>query len=146
MTKQEVKDERRQMEGDPLVKSRIRSKQLDLARRRMMAEVPDATVVVTNPTHVAVALRYEPGQTDVPRVVAKGQELLAQRIREIASAHGVPIVSDPPLARALYRSVAVGAFVPVAMFHAVAEVLAMVWRRRRPDRPTVEKPSGEERP
>jgi flagellar biosynthetic protein FlhB len=128
MTKQEVKDERKEHEGDPLVKMRIRSKQMALARTRMMADVPRATVVVTNPTHYAVALRYVPGDTDVPQLLAKGRGRIAERIREIATAHGVPLVSDPPLARSLYRAVEVGQFIPASLFRAVAEVLALVLR------------------
>jgi len=129
MTKKEVRDERRDIEGDPLVRARLRSKMLALARTRMMSAVPRATVVVTNPEHVAVALRYEPGENDVPVLLAKGRELLAARIRQIATAHGVPIVSDPPLARALYRAVPVGGTIPPALFRAVAEVLALVLSR-----------------
>ncbi len=133
MTRTEVRDERKELEGDPLVRSRIRSRMMALARSRMMAEVPRATVVVVNPTRYAVALRYRHGETPVPRVVAKGRELLAARIRQIAEAHRVPIVSDPPLARSLYRSVPVGAEIPAALFRAVAEVLALVLAgRRRP--------------
>jgi len=131
MTKQEVKDERKEQDGDPLVKARIRSKQMALARSRMMADVPRATVVVTNPTHFAVALRYVPGDTDVPQVVARGRGRIAERIREIALEHRIPIISDPPLARALYRAVEVGRFVPASLFRAVAEVLALVLRRER---------------
>jgi len=134
MTKQEVKDERKQTEGDPRVKARIRSKQMEMARSRMMADLPDATVVITNPTHYAVALRYVPGETDVPKLLAKGRDLLAQRIREIAAEHRIPIVEDPPLARALYRSVPLGGYVPESLYRAVAEVLAFVYRldRRTP--------------
>jgi flagellar biosynthetic protein FlhB len=131
MSKKEVRDERREMEGDPLVRARIRSKQLSLARSRMMVDVAKATVVVTNPTHYAVALRYVPDEMDVPRVVAKGRERIAARIREIASGHGIPIVSDPPLARSLYKSVPIGRDVPPALFRAVAEVLALVLKPRR---------------
>jgi flagellar biosynthetic protein FlhB len=130
MTKREVREEQREQDGDPLIKSRIRAKQLAFARSRMMAEVPRATVVLTNPTHVAVALRYVPGETEVPKVVAKGAELLAARIREIAREHGVPIVSDPPLARSLYRTVRIGSEIPTALYRAVAEVLAIVLSRR----------------
>jgi flagellar biosynthetic protein FlhB len=131
MTKREIRDERKELEGDPLVRARIRSKQLALARSRMMADVPKATVVVTNPTHLAVALRYAPGETDVPKVLAKGRERIAARIRELAQEHRIPIVSDPPLARALYKSVPVGREIPQALFRAVAEVLALVLNRGR---------------
>jgi flagellar biosynthetic protein FlhB len=142
MTKKEVKDEHKELEGDPLVRARMRQKQMALARSRMMADVPNATVVVTNPTHVAVALRYTAGETDAPEVVAKGRALLAERIRKIATEHRVPIVSDPPLARALYRAVPVGAQIPAALFRAVAEVLALVLTRKsgktRPSGPSEE--------
>ena len=130
MTKQEVREERKELEGDPLIRARIRSKQLALARTRMMSEVPKATVVVTNPTHVAVALRYAAGEADVPKVVAKGRGKIAQRIREIAAEAGVPIISDPPLARSLYKSVPLGAEIHPTLFRAVAEVLALVLRPR----------------
>ncbi len=131
MTKQEVKDERKESEGDPLIKARLKSKQMALSRSRMMADVPKATVVITNPTHYAVAIRYVPGETDVPKVLAKGRGKIAQRIREIAGEHKVPIISDPPLARALFRAVEVGSYVPPALFRAVAEVLALVLRGGR---------------
>jgi flagellar biosynthetic protein FlhB len=131
MTKQEVKDERRQTEGDPRVKARIRSKQIEMARSRMMADLPNATVVITNPTHYAVALRYVPGETDVPRLLAKGRDLLAQKIREVAAEHRIPIVEDPPLARSIYRSVPLGGPIPEKLYRAVAEILAMVLRRKR---------------
>jgi flagellar biosynthetic protein FlhB len=126
MSKKEIRDEYKEMEGDPLIRSRIRSKQLALARSRMMADVPKATVVVTNPTHFAVALRYVPGETEVPKVLAKGRAKLAERIREIAAAHKIPIVSDPPLARSLYKSVPLGGEIPVVLYRAVAEVLALI--------------------
>jgi flagellar biosynthetic protein FlhB len=129
MTKQEVRDERKEQEGDPLVRARIRSRQMTMARSRMMADVPKATVVVTNPTHYAVALRYVPEDTDVPRVLAKGRGLIAERIREIARQHEIPVISDPPLARALFRAVEVGGYIPEKLFRAVAEVLALVLRR-----------------
>ena len=128
MTKEEIKEEHRQTEGDPLVKSRIRSLQRDAARRRMMSKVPDADVVVTNPTHLAVALYYDPEQADAPVVVAKGRSLLAERIKKIAREHGVPVVEDKPLARALYKSVEVGQVIPIFFYKAVAEILSYVYR------------------
>ncbi len=131
MTKKEVRDERKELEGDPLTKARIRSKQMALARTRMMAEVPKASVVVTNPTHVAVALRFVPGEMTVPKVLAKGRARIAERIREIAAEHRIPIVCDPPLARALHKSVPVGGEIPAALYRAVAEVLALVFARGR---------------
>jgi flagellar biosynthetic protein FlhB len=131
MTKKEVKDERKELEGDPHIKVKIRQKQLSYVRSRMMADVPDSTVVVTNPTHVAVALRFVPGEMQVPKVLAKGRAKLAERIKEIAREHRVPIVEDPPLARALYKAVPIGSEIPAALFRAVAEVLAMVLRPGR---------------
>jgi flagellar biosynthetic protein FlhB len=128
MTKQEVKDEYREAEGNPEVKARIRQRQREFARRRMMADVPTASVVITNPSHFAVALQYTVGQKGAPKVIAKGQDLLALRIREIAEKSGVPTVENPPLARSLYRTVDVGEEIPAALYRAVAEVLALVWR------------------
>jgi flagellar biosynthetic protein FlhB len=134
MTKQEVKEEHKQQEGDPLVKGQIRSKQRRMAMaRRQMQEVPSATVVVTNPTHIAVALKYERGMSS-PKVLAKGADLLAERIKNIAREAGVPLVENVPLARGLYKSVEVGDEIPVELYQAVAEVLAYVYslkRRRR---------------
>ncbi len=129
MTRHEVKEERRQSEGDPLVKARLRSIALDRARRRMIANVPRATLVVTNPTHFAVALRYVRAEGGAPTVVAKGQDLLALRIRERAAEHGVPVVEDRPLARALYDQVEVDQMIPAQFYRAVAEVLNMLARR-----------------
>jgi len=128
MTKEEVKQEHKQKEGDPLLKARIRSLQRERARRRMMAEVPKADVIVTNPTHFAVALRYDAEKMAAPRVVAKGADLVAQRIKEIARKNGIPLVENVPLARALHKSVKVGGSVPRSLYQAVAEVLAYVYR------------------
>jgi len=128
MSKQEVKDEYKETEGDPLIKSRIRSLQREMARRRMMAEVPKSDVVITNPTHFAVALRYDAAEMDAPRVVAKGADLVAQRILELAREHRVPLYEAPPVARTLYRQVEVGDPVPADLFQAVAEILAHVYR------------------
>ncbi len=128
MTREELKEELKQTEGDPLVRSRIRQLQREMARRRMMAEVPKADVVITNPEHVAVALRYEMGTMPAPELVAKGQGYLAQRIKEIAREAGVPIVEDPPLARLIYRRVEVGEYIPEDLYRAVAEILAYVYR------------------
>lgn len=133
MTRQELKEEYRQTEGDPLLRQRIRTKQLEVSRRRMMREVPKADVVVTNPVHLAIALRYDEKAMAAPRVVAMGQRLIAERIREIARRHNVPIVEDPPLAWALFRSTRVGGEVPVALYRAVAELLAVAYRRRGRD-------------
>ncbi|MBN1826851.1 MAG: flagellar biosynthesis protein FlhB [Candidatus Eisenbacteria bacterium] len=128
MTKQEVKDESKESEGDPLIKGRIRSAQKDLLRRRMMQAVPEADVVLTNPTHIAVALKYDPEKMGAPRVVAKGQRLIAERIKAIARAAGVPVVEDKPLARALFKMAEVGQEIPVELYRAVAEVLSYVYR------------------
>jgi flagellar biosynthetic protein FlhB len=130
MSKQEMKEEHKQMEGDPKIKARMRSMQREMARRRMMQNVPKATVVVTNPTYIAIALRYDPAMNDAPVVVAKGKRLIAQRIKEIAREHGVPMVEDKPLARAMYDKVEVGFPIPAQFFTAVAEVMAYVFRLR----------------
>lgn len=126
MTKQEVKEEFKQMEGDPLIKQKIRSMQRDMARKRMMSDVPKSDVVVTNPTHFAVALRYRPGEDKAPMVLAKGQRLLALRIREMAKKNGVLIHEDPPLARTLFKTVDIGEEIPENLYKAVAEILALV--------------------
>lgn len=131
MTKEEVRQDLRESEGDPLIRARQRGRQRDLARRRMMSEVPRATVVVTNPTQIAVALRYVPGTMAAPTVVAKGSRFVAERIRSIAARHGVPIVENRPLAQALFKTVPVGRQIPLALYHAVAEVLAAILRVAR---------------
>lgn len=128
MTKQETKEEFKQTEGNPLIKSRIRSIQLHMARRRMMREVPKANVVITNPTHLAVALQYERGKMVAPVVIAKGAGTVAQKIREVARASSVPIMEDKPLAQALYKSVDIGETIPETLYKAVAEILAYVYR------------------
>ncbi|GAB6875765.1 EscU/YscU/HrcU family type III secretion system export apparatus switch protein [Thermaerobacter litoralis] len=130
MTVQEWKQDQKEAEGDPVLRQRVRQRQRQLARRRMLQEVPRADVVVTNPTHVAVALRYDPARMAAPVVVAKGLDSLALRIRQLAEAHGVPVMEEPALARALYRAVEVGREIPAAFYVAVAEVLAFVWRLR----------------
>jgi flagellar biosynthetic protein FlhB len=126
MTKQEQKEEYKETEGDPLVKRQIRSIQQQMARRRMMAEVPKADVVITNPTHISVAIRYNAKQMDAPIIVAKGADHLAMRIREIAKEHKIPIVENPPVARFLHK-LELGAMIPEEMFKAVAEILAYVY-------------------
>jgi len=126
MSRQEVKDEYKQMEGDPLLKARLRSLGRDRARRRMIAAVPSATLVVANTTHFSVALRYRPETDAAPVVVAKGQDLIALKIREIAGAHGVPIFEDVALARALYKQVEVDKLIPPAFYKAVAELVQYV--------------------
>ncbi len=131
MTRQELKEELKQTEGDPRLKARIRQVQRQWASRRMMHAVPRADVVIVNPVHYAVALRYEAGTMRAPMVVAKGRELLAERIKELARQYGVPVVENPPLAQALYRAAEVGMEIPAALYEAVAEVLAYVYRLRR---------------
>jgi flagellar biosynthetic protein FlhB len=128
MTKQEVKDEARNAEGNPEVRSKIRRKQRELALRSMMSEIPKADVVVTNPTHYAVALRYKADSMAAPTVVAKGKGYVALRIREIARENNVPLMENKPLARALFKTVDIGKQIPVELFKAVAEVLAHVYR------------------
>lgn len=130
MTKQEIREEMRQSEGDPQMKARIRSLQSALARRRMMGDVPLADVVVTNPTHIAVALRYDPSRGGAPKVVAVGMDAVAVRIRERATEAGVPLVEAKPLARALWRACDVGDEIPAVLYEAVAKVLAFVRRLR----------------
>ena len=131
MTKQEVRQEAKETEGNPEVKGRIRRMQREMAQRRMMSEIPTADVVVTNPTHYSVALRYSESGMRAPIVVAKGMHLTAARIREIAAEHNVPILEAPPLARALYKHTELGDAIPEALYTAVAEVLAYVYQLRR---------------
>jgi flagellar biosynthetic protein FlhB len=128
MSKEEIKQEHKQSEGDPQWKARIRARQRSLAKKRMMAEVPTADVIVTNPTHFAVALRYDPEKMGAPIVVAKGQDLIAKRIRELAQQHNIPIVQNPPLARTLYWDAEIGREIPADLYEAVAEVLAFVYQ------------------
>ena len=130
MTKQEVKDEHKQSEGDPQIKARIRQLRVQRARQRMMAAVPEADVVITNPTHYAVALRYTMSEMAAPKVVAKGMDSLAQRIRQVAEENDVPVVENPPLARALYASVELDEEIPPDHYKAVAEVIGYVMRLR----------------
>jgi len=131
MTRQESRDESRESEGDPQIRMRVRSLQRDMARKRMMAEVPKADVVVTNPSHYAVALAYREGMR-APRVVAKGTQLIALRIRRLAEESGVAVLESPPLARSLYRHAALGAPIPHGLYDAVAQVLAWVYQVRGP--------------
>ncbi|HRV90568.1 MAG TPA: flagellar biosynthesis protein FlhB [Anaerolineae bacterium] len=131
MTKQEVRDEAKQHEN-PQLKSRIRARQRELAMSRMMAAIPEADVVITNPTHIAVALRYTRGEMQVPKVVAKGQRLIAEKIKEKARQHHVPQVENKPLARALFGTVEIGQEIPAELYQAVAEVLAFVYRLKSP--------------
>jgi len=140
MSRQEVKDEFKQTEGDPMIKSRLRQIRMERARKRMMAVVPEADVVVTNPTHFAVALKYDGERMQAPILVAKGADLVAQRIREVATEHKVPIVRNPPLSRALYHGVDLDQEVPAEHYKAVAEIIGYVMRlkntlSRGPKRP-----------
>jgi len=130
MTRQELKDELKQAEGDPAVKGRFRSIARDRARRRMIAAVPNATLVVANPTHFAVALRYVRADGGAPQVIAKGQDLIALKIREIAEAHGIPVVEDKPLARALHEVATVDRAIPEAFYRAIAELIHFLGQRR----------------
>lgn len=150
MTPEEAKQEFKESEGNPLIKGKIRERQRAMSRGRMLAAVPTADVVVTNPTHFAVALKYEDGAMSAPRVIAKGADLLAARIREIAEESGVPLLESPPLARALYKHVEVDAEIPAALYSAVAQVLAWVYqlnqhaagRGVRPREPGIVVPPG----
>jgi flagellar biosynthetic protein FlhB len=131
MTRQEAKQDRKESEGSPEVKGRIRRIQIEMASRRMLKEVPKASVVLVNPTHFAVALRYEAREMDAPVMVAKGADLMAEKIREIARAYGVPIIRRPELVRTIYSTVEPGNPIPEALYVAVAEVLGMIYRLRR---------------
>ena len=128
MTRQEIKEENREQDGDPQLRARIRQVQRQMASGRMMSDVPKADVVITNPTHYAVAIQYDAARHAAPVVVAKGQRLVAERIRDVARRHGVPIIQKPPLARALYRSVEIGHPIPDDLYRAVAELLAFIYR------------------
>jgi flagellar biosynthetic protein FlhB len=127
MSKQDVKDELKQSDGDPIVKARQRSLARDRARRRMIAEVPRATMVIANPTHYAVALRYVPEEGGAPVVIAKGQDLIALKIREVAEEHGIPVFEDPPLARSMFAQVSVDNFIPAVFYKAVAELVHRIY-------------------
>ena len=127
MTKQEVKDEMKNAEGDPQIKGKIRQKMREVSRRRMMQSVPEADVVITNPTHYAVAVKYDADEYAAPMVTAKGEDFLAQKIKELARESNVEIVEDKPLARMLYANVEIGELIPPELYQAVAEVLAMVY-------------------
>lgn len=131
MTKQEVKEEYKMSEGDPTVKGRIKTIQRQIAYKRMMSDVPKADVVVTNPTHFAVALKYDTAKMAAPKVVAKGADLIAQKIKEVARQHGVPIVEDKPLAQTLFKSVEIGEQIPEKLFQAVAQILAYIFRLKK---------------
>jgi len=131
MSKEEVKREFRDNEGDQMIKGKIRAQQREMARRRMMAQVPKADVIVTNPTHFAVALQYKDGEMRAPRMIAKGSDLVAARIREIGTENNIPLIEAPPLARALYHHTELNQEIPSALYGAVAEILAWVYQLRR---------------
>lgn len=128
MTKQEIKDEYKEMEGNPQIKSARQQKQRQMAMSRMMASVPSSTVVVTNPTHIAVALRYDKDKDKAPLVVAKGVDNVANRIKEIAKENKIPIMENKPLARSMYKDVEIGEYIPIELYKAVAEILALVYQ------------------
>ncbi|KGP80940.1 flagellar biosynthesis protein FlhB [Paenibacillus sp. MAEPY2] len=128
MSKQDIKDEYKKMEGDPLIKGKIRERQRRMAVQRMMQEVPKADVIITNPTHFAVALKYEGSEMEAPQIIAKGQDYVALRIKEIAKEHGVITMENKPLARALFQRAEIGDAIPADLFQAVAEVLAYVYK------------------
>lgn len=128
MSKQELKEEFKQSEGDPVIKNRLKQIRMERARRRMMAEVPKADVVITNPTHYAIALKYDQGSMGAPRLIAKGKDIIAAKIREIAEEHHIPIIQNPPLARSLFQEVELDEEIPIAFYHAVAEVISYVYK------------------
>ena len=131
MTKAEVKDEFKQQEGDPMIKSRLRQIRIEKARKRMMAQVPKADVVVTNPTHYAIAMQYDNKRMAAPIVLAKGVDQVAVRIREVAEEHRIPLVSNPPLARTLYDTVELDEEIPSQLYRAVAEVISFVYKLKK---------------
>lgn len=131
MTKQEIRDEMKTREGDPLIKARIRKIQKEVAQRRMMADVPKADVIITNPTHLAIAIKYAPEKYAAPIVLAKGQDYVATRIREIALQNNIPIVENKPLARTMFKTMEVGQVIPRDLFAAVAEILAYVFKMKK---------------
>jgi flagellar biosynthetic protein FlhB len=132
MSLQEVKEDYKSTEGDPYIKAKLKQLRMEKSRKRMMQAVPTATVVVMNPTHYAVALKYEPGETAAPICVAKGMDALALRIRDMAREHGVEVVEDPPLARALYAAVDVDQTIPHQHFEAVATIIGFILGQRKP--------------
>ena len=140
MTRQQVKDEFKETEGRPEVKARVRALQQQIATRRMMEELPTADVVITNPTHYAVALKYDDTSMGAPKVIAKGKDLLAKRIREVAEEHGVPLFSAPPLARVLFRVTEIGEEIPARLYTAVAQILAYIYQLNETPRPGQRRP------
>jgi flagellar biosynthetic protein FlhB len=130
MTKQEIREEVKSREGDPMIKARIKRAQREIASRRMMEEVPKADVIVTNPTHIAVALKYDETMVS-PKVIAKGADLIAEKIKALAREHSIPIVENKPLARAIFKTLKIGQMIPRELYTAVAEVLSYVYRLKR---------------
>lgn len=131
MSKQDIKDEYKNVEGDPLIKSKMKEKQRQIATRRMMSEVPGADVIITNPTHYAIAIKYDEAKAEAPFVIAKGTDSIAQRIKEIAKEHHVQMVENRSLARALYAATEIGEVIPEEYFQPVAEVLAYVYQMEK---------------
>jgi flagellar biosynthetic protein FlhB len=131
MSKQEIKEEHKRDEGDPAIKGRMRREMIKRHRRRMMANVPKADVVVTNPTHYAIAIRYDAKKMAAPKVLAKGKDLIAQKIKEIAAEHNIPIVEDKPLAQLLYKTVEIDEQIPPDLFKAVAQILAYIYQMKK---------------
>ena len=130
MSKQEVKEEHKSREGDPLIKARIRKVQREMANRRMMEKVPKADVIITNPTHIAVALKYD-ANLPAPQLIAKGGDLIAEKIKEIAKENNIPVVENKPLARTIFKTMKLGQVIPKELFVAVAEVLSYVYKLKR---------------
>jgi flagellar biosynthesis protein FlhB len=128
MTKQEVKDEYRQQEGDPKIKQKIRQLRMERANKRMMSAVPTSDVIITNPTHYSIALKYDGDKMQAPKIVAKGQDLIAMKIREVAKENNIPLVENPPLAQALYANVEIDQEIPIEHYKAVAEIISYVYR------------------
>ena len=130
MSKQEIKDEYKQMEGDQQVKAKIKQKQRQMATQRMMQAVGDATVVITNPTHIAIAIKYEEGKSNAPKLVAKGADNLAIKIKDVAKENDVPIIENKPLARLMYKEVDIDSEIPQDMYQAVAEILVAIYKMK----------------
>lgn len=130
MTKQEIKEEQKSREGDPMIKARIKRVQREMAKKRMMEDVPKADVIITNPTHIAIALKYDDTMV-APKVIAKGADLIAQKIREVAKEHRVPIIENKPLARAMFKTISIGSYIPRELYAAVAEVLSFVYKLKQ---------------